>query len=755
TSDMDMNGENVGQRKMKFRKTECSVCYNRASKLFCIPSKDDMYKKWFSVLKWDVPPEQLKYVLNNARVCDRHFSEWCFTSTLRQKLIKFACPFTIGDDIPSTSRQTLSALPSAASQCTSVEVSDTEPCSTTELCSPTPSRDTIGHLQVTPKTRKIKTLRSSVSKLKKKLYEKRSSSRFLGQLKAKLADKPHLYNFVTSQLKMQCKDIKGRRWTAKEKSFALQIYLHSPSAYKLLRKFFAFPSKATLYRYTYNIARSPGFCKNLVKCLKSQSSRMSESDRLCVLSIDEMSIKPGLTYATDLDCVDGFSTVKKHDFKEDPPFATHALVFMAIGIVKNWKQILGYHFTSSSEVYSLQELIHEAIDILQSCELEVVSIVCDQGPNNQGLFRELKVTKDAPFFFHNSKKIFAMYDPPHLLKSVRNNLKNHGIFFEDKVASVKLRTCFADWSHIQKLYELDSKKKICACRKLTKRHIEVSGLKKMNVKLAAQVLSHSVAAALNLYVGKENFDSKASETAQFVYNMDKIFDSVNARSRKHEKKEMCAATGNSGHLELWKEKIAWIEKWHIRSSKTGRKIYAACKIGWLITLKAFIGISEYLLQKIKFIITSRFSQDALENTFSSIRRRGGFRDNPDCNEFRHTIQKVIITNFLKQSSNKNCQDDDAYSLIDFSCFNKKELLDIISSEDSATESEQHDEDSLHLNTLDSVEENVLSYISGYLAKKYLSLNDCIECEKLMVEHLLLLGRMSEVRREFKLLVGPP
>ncbi|GBN80949.1 hypothetical protein AVEN_13360-1, partial [Araneus ventricosus] len=288
--------------------------------------------------------------------------------------------------------------------------------------------------------------------------------------------------------------------------------------------------------------------------------------------------------------------------------------------------------------------------------------------------------------------------------------------------------------------------KICVCRKLTKRHIEVSGLKKMNVKLAAQVLSHSVAAALNLYVGKEDFDSKASETAQFVYNIDKIFDSVNARCRKHEKKEICAVTENSGHLELWKEKITWIEKWHIRSSKSGRKIYAACKNGWLITLKAFIGISEYLLKKIKFIITSRFSPDALENTFSSIRRRGGFRDNPDCNEFRHTIQKVIITNFLKQYSNKNCQDDDAYSLIDFSCFNKKELLDIISSEDCASESEQHDEDSLHLNTLDSVEENVLSYISGYLANKYLSLNDCNECQKLMPRAKLKVLRF-DLRRE--------
>ncbi|GBN83297.1 hypothetical protein AVEN_233616-1 [Araneus ventricosus] len=292
---------------------------------------------------------------------------------------------------------------------------------------------------------------------------------------------------------------------------------------------------------------------------------------------------------------------------------------------------------------------------------------------------------------------------------------------------------------------MDSKKKICACRKLTKRHIEVSGLKKMNVKLAAQVLSHSVAAALNLYVGKEDFDSKASETAQFVYNMDKLFDSVNARSWKHEKKEMCALTENSDNVELWKETIPWIEKWHIRSSKTGKKIYAACKNGWLITLNAFIGISEVLLKKIKFILTGRFSQDALENTFASIRRRGGFRDNPGCNEFRHTIQKVIITNFFKQSINKNCQDDDAYNLIDFSSFNKKELVDIICSEDSASskkdcaaENVKH-VDSLHLNTLDSIEENVLSYIAGYFANKYFSFNDCNECLKLMVDEVKILA----------------
>ncbi|CAL1289062.1 unnamed protein product, partial [Larinioides sclopetarius] len=70
------------------------------------------------------------------------------------------------------------------------------------------------------------------------------------------------------------------------------------------------------------------------------------------------------------------------------------------------------------------------------------------------------------------------------------------------------------------------------------------------------------------------------------------------------------------------------------------------------------------------------------------RRRGGSRDNPDTFEFRRTIHKVIIANFFKHSMEKNCQDDYAYTLIDFSSFNKNEIFDILNSEDCAEESGQ-------------------------------------------------------------------
>ncbi|CAL1274056.1 unnamed protein product [Larinioides sclopetarius] len=39
---------------------------------------------------------------------------------------------------------------------------------------------------------------------------------------------------------------------------------------------------------------------------KNPIVRMSESGKLCVLTIDEMSIKPAYGYAANLDCVDGF-----------------------------------------------------------------------------------------------------------------------------------------------------------------------------------------------------------------------------------------------------------------------------------------------------------------------------------------------------------------------------------------------------------------------------------------------------------------
>ncbi|GBN41116.1 hypothetical protein AVEN_204083-1 [Araneus ventricosus] len=186
----------------------------------------------------------------------------------------------------------------------------------------------------------------------------------------------------------------------------------------------------------------------------------------------------------------------------------------------------------------------------------------------------------------------------------------------------------------------------------------------LKILLSRVVLSHSVASALNLCVGTQRIESNARNTARYIKKMDVLFDAVNCRTLKHHKRELGSVRKNSCHEKTWKEMIPWIETWQIRSHK-GKHINADCKNGWILTLKVFLGISQDFLQTNKFMLTNRFNHDATENTFSSIRRRGGFRDNPDTYEFRHTIQKVIITNFFKESSGKNCQYDEAHTLIDF------------------------------------------------------------------------------------------
>ncbi|GFS12820.1 THAP domain-containing protein 9 [Elysia marginata] len=50
----------------------------------------------------------------------------------------------------------------------------------------------------------------------------------------------------------------------------------------------------------------------------------------------------------------------------------------------------------------------------------------DYGSNNRAVMQKLGVTISKPYAFFGGKKLFMMFDPPHLMKSLRNNSKRHG-----------------------------------------------------------------------------------------------------------------------------------------------------------------------------------------------------------------------------------------------------------------------------------------------------------------------------------------
>jgi hypothetical protein len=166
------------------------------------------------------------------------------------------------------------------------------------------------------------------------------------------------------------------------------------------------------------------------------------------------------------------------------------------------------------------------LDCLDKCVAAgaiVKAIISDQGPNFQQLVNRLGISVEAPFFMHNEQKYFYIFDPPHLLKSTRNNLFKYPFHFsENKIAK---------WDVIKEFYIEDKKQSFRQCPKLEDKHIYLPMFTKMKVKLAAQIFSHSLAVGLDTHcrLSNKKIDKTAyKDTAEFVENFNNIFDLVNS-----------------------------------------------------------------------------------------------------------------------------------------------------------------------------------------------------------------------------------
>ena len=162
------------------------------------------------------------------------------------------------------------------------------------------------------------------------------------------------------------------------------------------------------------------------------------------------------------------------------------------------------------------------LDKLEQAGFSVKAVIADQGSNNRrALHTLLTVTEEQPFFIHGQKKVFVLYDPPHLLKNMRNNLKKSG--FVDDGALVS-------WSHIEAFFHFDKQNAVRIAPRLTEKHLTLPHFSKMSVRLAAQTLSHSVAAGISMLVQLGALPEEAKATASFIERIDRLFNAFNSSS---------------------------------------------------------------------------------------------------------------------------------------------------------------------------------------------------------------------------------
>ena len=264
----------------------------------------------------------------------------------------------------------------------------------------------------------------------------------------------------------------------------------------------------------------PGFHDAILALIKEKFARASAKDKLCVISFDEMQLKLRLTYQRGEDLIEGFADHGSLGRKK--ACANHALVMMARGVTKRWKQPVGFFLSAgTTKAAAQQQLLTQCIQRVTAAGLTVLATTCDMSKNNQKTYRLLGAA-DSGLFTVDGREVIALFDVPHIFKCIRNAFAKYDIEVDGELSS---------WRYLETLHALDSASSPKAAPKLSQQHISPNRFEKMKVSYALQVMSRTVAAAITMYTTFGKLPRTALPTATLLLRLNDLLDVLNSSNR--------------------------------------------------------------------------------------------------------------------------------------------------------------------------------------------------------------------------------
>lgn len=463
---------------------------------------------------------------------------------------------------------------------------------------------------------------------------------------------------------------------------------------------------------------------------------MDSSKLICSLVFDEMSIKRYVEFDKTEDIVIG---LEDDGVVRNNVFATTVLVVMIRGVHANYKLPVSYYGThSSTNGCKLKSIIISTIRNLASIGFTVAYTICDQGSNNINAYSLLGVTADKPYFYVDEKKMYGLYDVPHLLKSFRNNLLLKNIQTENGSAS---------WQDIEKVYEIDQTSiRARLLPNLSRSHLQPTLFQKMKVSLAAKVLSRTTAAGLATAYNCHNLKTNTIlSTIEYIEKCNDCFDILNCRSTNF---KYCLTSDNHEvFLKLNEYKI------YVNTIANLNSNHIHCFRGIVQTINAIV--DSFRSNQYSYLLTYRLNQDCLKNFFNSVRTLGGNNRNPTLKRFADIFGHLLFSKLCGEISEYgNCSQDSDINLLQTSNAVTIENNDLNNTNISIETNALLPTDALNSNANDVInhvhmehdycksiecgsahsilEENAIRYEAGYITKMVNKKFNCNNCYRLFV-----------------------
>ena len=483
----------------------------------------------------------------------------------------------------------------------------------------------------------------------------------------------------------------GMRWHPTIIRWCLSMYIKSPAAYKQLAdsEFLYLPSQSTLKTYSNFTDNMPGVNPEIIKILIKEFNLPNAPAFQTNVSLvwDEMKIRSGLVISKSSGKVIGFTSLDtvSHELgmlsqlgsskEAEPELATHILVFMVRGLMVHVNLPFMWYPCQGFNADQLWGAVWGATRTLQNLGLSVRAWVCDGATPNRKFFRVhegyggkyQRITYYTENRYAPGQRIYFICDVPHLLKTLRNNFENsHGHLNSKDLRKDGLSI---SWAHVVSTVDEDMSHALNRMPKIREEHIHLSPQLRMRVKLAAQVLSSTMANAIRQRDRPEMFG-----TAAFCQIMDKWFDCLNGRYLKAPKPNLRPYMANDPNdpRYQWLEDyfLGWLTEWETeinalpgltQSEKNKFLLSYQTSQGLKITTKSFLDLSRALLAEegAQFLLPEKLNQDRLEVFFAKLRRGCGDSDNPTVEEARHRIVSLIVAGRqVMAPRNANCVVDE-------------------------------------------------------------------------------------------------
>lgn len=322
----------------------------------------------------------------------------------------------------------------------------------------------------------------------------------------------------------------GESYPETVRQFSMKQQYYSTAGYKSLRHFFNgnLPAIRTLQSWYTCVDGTPGISGSSMCILreKADSYLIENKHKLKVaLMCDEMRIRAELCYSSQKEAFVGYTTIAQRASKGNDPshleLADNALVYMVVG--SDFKIPVAYELVHGLDGEQRAAITLKVIKSIETAGARVMSFTCDGLAANITCAEQLGVqfSEGKSYFVSPSfptENIYIILDPPHMLKLIRKHFASNSIYNQHKLV---------DWKLLNTLVDKQSSDNFNLCNKLTSKHLNWH-LKPMNVRLAAETISNSVADVLDQlredgYLEFQNAES----TTEFIRFFNNAFDILN------------------------------------------------------------------------------------------------------------------------------------------------------------------------------------------------------------------------------------